>query len=110
MSDSIFKSIDELLNGTYTKLIFGTLCSILLGYTIGPLPEMLKTLIQGNDLYNYFVRGIIIFIAGLLTLNDRNPKTIITLIVLSIIIVIIFGLLRQGDMNLIDEKNKNKKL
>lgn len=76
--------------------------SILLGYTLQPVPKWLNKLFDTSHLLKF----IIIFISGLIAVYPVTPRNFMYVTIFSIVVLVIFSILRYVDTWLGKEEPK----
>jgi hypothetical protein len=93
----MLETVNSLLNYPNTKVVLVLLFSIMAGYTLNPVPEMMKNLFHNSHLFKFFV----LFMLALLTTNGQVTTHRMLLCGVSVIVVLlIFHLIRNYEVSL----------
>jgi hypothetical protein len=83
-------NINNILSDGFIKYFLLIMTSIFIGYTLQPVPEKLNYLFNNSYLFKF----MILFITGILFTHPINCYEIYVIFIISIIILLLFKMLR----------------
>ena len=92
----MLETVNSLLLNSNTKVVLVLLFSIMAGYTLNPVPEMMKNLFNNSHLFKFFV----LFMLALLTNAPVNSHKMLLCGVSVIVVLLIFHLVRNYEVSL----------
>ena len=88
---SIIDIINKIFKNNYLRMILLLISSVFMGYTLQPVPTWLNNLFDTSNILKFFI----LFISGSLVVYPLNYENIIYVTVSSILILVIFHILRK---------------
>ena len=100
MLSSIININNKIFKNNYLRMILLLISSVFMGYTLQPVPKWLNNLFDTSNILKFFI----LFISGALVVYPLNEENIIYVTVCSILVLVIFNVLRKYEKKL--EENK----
>lgn len=81
------------LKNEYVRIILLIISSVLVGYTLQPIPKWLNNLFDNSKIFNFFI----LFLAGTITVYPVNKNNLMCVTIGSILALILFQSARNLD-------------
>jgi len=83
--------INKILNNEHIKIFIIIIVSVIIGYTLHPVPPWLLQIFETSNVFKFFI----LFLGGITILHPINKKKIMILIIYCILVLFLFELFRK---------------